>query len=177
MTKAASDVPVSPEKAAEPSLPQPWRPFENLRGEIERLLDDFYGELRGAPSRRSLFEVEPFWRRAGRSAPAVDLVEKEDSYEVTAELPGMDVKDIEVKLVNGALTIKGKKQEEKEEKEKNYYLHERRFGSFERRFAMPEGVDPEKIQARFDKGVLTVTLPKTSEARKPAKTIEVKAAA
>jgi HSP20 family protein len=177
MTKAATDVPVSQEKAAEPSLPQPWRPFESLRGEIDRLFDEFYREFRGTPSRRSLSEIEPFWRRGGRSAPAVDLVEKEDSYEVTAELPGMDVKNIEVKLVNGGLMIKGEKQEEKEEKEKNYYLHERRFGSFERRFAMPEGVDPEKIQARFDKGVLTVTLPKTSEARKPAKTIEVKAAA
>lgn len=177
MTKAASEVPVSQEKAAEPALPQAWRPFEGLRGEIDRLFDDFYRELRGAPSRRSLFEIEPFWRRGARAAPAVDLVEKDDSYEVTAELPGMEVNDIEVKLVNGGLTIKGEKQEEKEEKEKNYYLHERRFGSFERRFAVPEGVDPDKIQAKFDKGVLTVTLPKMPEASKPAKKIVVKSAA
>ena len=74
------------------------------------------------------------------------------------------------------MTIKGEKQEEKEEKKKDYYLHERHFGSFERSFEMPEGVDADKIEANFKKGVLTVTLPKKPEAQKPAKKIEVKAA-
>ena len=80
-----------------------------------------------------------------------------------------------MKLVNGGLTIKGEKQEEKEEKKKDYYLHERRFGSFERCFAVPEGVESDKIEASFKKGVLTVTLPKKPEAQKPEKKIEVKA--
>ena len=88
----------------------------------------------------------------------------------------MDEKNIEVKVVNGALTIKGEKQEEKEEKSKDYYLHERNFGSFERSFDVPEGVDVDKIEASFKKGVLTVTLPKKAEAQKPAKKIEIKAA-
>ena len=88
----------------------------------------------------------------------------------------MDEKNIEVKVVNGNLTIKGEKQEEKEEKKKDYYLHERRFGSFERSFEVPEGVDADKIEASFKKGVLSVTLPKKPEAQKPAKKIEVKAA-
>lgn len=72
-----------------------------------------------------------------------------------------------MKLANGNLTIKGEKQEEKEEKEKekDYYLHERSFGSFERSFALPEGVDRDKVGASFKKGVLTVTLPKTPEAQ------------
>ena len=88
----------------------------------------------------------------------------------------MDEKNIEVKVVNGNLTIKGEKQEEKEEKKKDYYLQERHFGSFERRFQLPEGVDADKIGASFKKGVLTVTLPKKLEAQKPEKKIDVKAA-
>jgi len=86
----------------------------------------------------------------------------------------MDEKDIEVKVVNDALTIKGETQEEKEEKKKDYYLRERSFGSFERSFGIPEGVD-DKIEASFKKGVLTVMLPKKLEAQKPAKKIGIKA--
>ena len=93
------------------------------------------------------------------------------------DLPGMDEKNIEVKVVNGNLIIKGEKQEEKEEKKKDYYLHERHFGSFERSFEVTDGVDADKIEATFKKGVLTVTLPKKPEAQKPAKKIEVKSAA
>jgi len=111
----------------------------------------------------------------GAAAPAVDVAESEKAYEITVELPGMDEKNIEVKVSNGSLTIKGEKQEEKEEKKKDYYLHERHFGSFERSFALPDGVDSNKIEAAFKKGVLTVTLPKKPEAQKPAKKIEVKA--
>jgi HSP20 family protein len=91
-------------------------------------------------------------------------------------LPGLDEKNIEVKLVNGSLTIKGEKKEEKEEKKKDYYLHERHFGSFERSFSVPDGVDSDKIEASFKKGVLIVTLPKKAEAQKPAKKIEIKVA-
>ena len=96
--------------------------------------------------------------------------------ELTAELPGMDEKNLEVKVADGNLIIKGEKQEEKEEKKKDYYMRERSFGSFERRFELPEGVDADKIEASFKKGVLTLTLPKKPEAQKPAKKIEVKAA-
>lgn len=110
------------------------------------------------------------------AAPAVDIAETDKAYEIVAELPGIDEDDIEVKLANGGLTIKGTKQDEKEEKKKNYYLHEHHFGAFERYFAMPEGVDRDKIEASFKKGVLTVTLPKTAEARKAEKKIPVKAA-
>ena len=107
--------------------------------------------------------------------PAIDIAESEKGYEIKAELPGMDEKGIEVKVTDGSLTIKGEKQEEKEEKEKDYYLQERRYGSFERSFELPDSVDPDKIEASFKKGVLTVTLPKKAEAQKPAKKIEVKA--
>ena len=81
-----------------------------------------------------------------------------------------------MKLANGGLTIKGEKAEEKEEKTRDYYLHERRFGSFERSFRVPQGVDQDKIEASFRKGVLTVMLSKTAKAQKTEKKIAVKAA-
>ena len=81
-----------------------------------------------------------------------------------------------MKLSNGNLMIKGEKQEEKEEKKKDYYMQERHFGSFERCFQVPEGVDANKIEATFTKGLLKVTLPKKPEAQKPEKKIEIKAA-
>jgi HSP20 family protein len=109
----------------------------------------------------------------------MDIAETEKAYEITAELPGMSESDVEVIASNGDLTIKGEKKEEKEEKEekkKDYYLSERRYGSFERRMQIPKGVDADKIEATFKKGVLTVTLPKTPQAQKPEKKISVKAA-
>ena len=72
------------------------------------------------------------------------------------------------------LTIKGEKEENKEEKKEDFHMRERRFGSFERALRIPDGVDTDKIEAAFKKGVLTVTLPKTAEAQKPVKKIEVK---
>ena len=98
------------------------------------------------------------------------------SDEITAELPGMDEKNVEVKLINGVLTIKGEKQDDKEEKKKDYYMRERSFGSFQRSFQVPEGVDTDKIEANFKKGVLTVTLPKSAETQKAEKKIAVKSA-
>src|SRR5690606_41318480 len=102
--------------------------------------------------------------------------EKEKEYEITAELPGIDEKNVEIKLANGTLTIKGEKKEEKEEKQKDYHLSERRYGSFQRSFPLPEGIDTDKVEATFAKGVLTVKLPKTVEAQKAEKKITVKAA-
>jgi HSP20 family protein len=181
MAEAATKLPVKTEKRpAEPATAmEAWWPVENLRREIDRLFEDFDLGFWRSSFRRPLFAMEPFWRRELRwtAAPAVDVTESEKAYEIAAELPGMDEKNIEVKVVDGSLTIKGEKQEEKEEKKKDYYLHERRFGSFERCFELPQGVDAEKIEASFKKGVLTVTLPKKPEAQKPEKKIEVKAAA
>ena len=180
MAEAASKVPVKTEQNApeRATAMRAWQPLESLRREVDRLFEDFDRGSWMSPFRRSIFDIEPFWRRevAWGAAPSVDIVEKDNAYEVTAELPGMDEKNIEVKLINGGLTIKGEKREEKEEKKKDYYLHERHFGSFERCFPVPEGVETDKIEASFKKGVLTVTLPKKPEAQKPEKKIEIKAA-
>ncbi|MDR3536375.1 MAG: Hsp20/alpha crystallin family protein [Acetobacteraceae bacterium] len=155
-------------------LPEIWRPFERLRREMDRLVEDFdAGSWRSSP--RSLFDIDAFWRREA-AAPAVDIVERPKGYEVTAELPGMTEKDIELKVANDTLTIRGEKKEEKEEKQAGYYLSERRFGAFSRSFQLPAGVDESKIEASFKKGVLTVTLPKKPEAIHAERTIPVNAA-
>ncbi len=159
---------------APPTAMQMWRPFESLRREVDRLFDDFNMSPFRLPFRRPMFDIEPFWSPdSWVAAPAVDFVEKDNAYEVHADLPGMDEKDIEVKLSNGVMTIKGEKHEEKEERKEDFHMRERRFGSFERALRVPETVDTAKIEASFKKGVLTVTLPKTAEAQKPVKKIEV----
>jgi HSP20 family protein len=150
---------------------QEWRPFVSLRQEIDRLFGDFDPWRLSLP--RAIFAHEP---SAIETGIAVDIVEKDKAFEVTAELPGLTARDIHIELVNGSLRLHGEKKEEKEERRKDYYLSERRYGSFERRFPVPEGVDLERVDASFKQGVLTVTLPKTAEAQKPTKTIEVKTA-
>jgi len=175
MVEATSKVPVkTEEKAPAAASLEARRPFESLRHEIDSLFEDFDRGFWASPFRRMR---SPLWGKESTwQVPTVDVVDTEKSFKISAELPGLDEKDVEVKLVNGNLTIKGKKEEEKEEKEKDYYLHERRFGSFERSFPVPDEVDADKIEASFKKGVLTVTLPKNPEAVKPEKKIEVKAA-
>jgi HSP20 family protein len=167
-------VPIT-KKTDEPGFAgEAWRPFESLRKEVDRLFEDF---------------GDDFWRRRFRSlaglernlahkliaTPAVDVTEGDTSYELTAELPGLDEKNIEVNVANGDLTIRGEKKEEREEKQKGYFVSERRYGSFERHFHLPDGVNADKIEATFKSGVLKVTMPKTEEAQKPGKKIEVKA--
>lgn len=178
MAEASTKMPVKTEKEAAESALQEWQPFESLRREVDRLFDDFDWGFWRTPFRRSIFDVEPLWRRqlTRGAIPAVDLVEKENAYELTAELPGMDESNIEVKLSNGELRIKGEKEEAKEGKEKDYYVAERRYGSFERHFRLPDGVDRDKVEASFKKGVLTVVLPKSPETRKAEKKVTVKAA-
>ena len=153
-------------------------PFESLRREMNRLFDDFSGDFWTSAFRRPNFEIAPFWRHdaALASAPAVDIAESDNAFEITADMPGLDEKSIEVTVNSDMITIKGGKEEEKEEKKKDYYLHERRFGSFERSFRIPDAVDAEKIEASFHKGVLNVKLPKKAGAQHPEKKIAIKAA-
>jgi HSP20 family protein len=161
-----------PSKQKATSVPTTWVPFEDLRREMDRLLADSDGGFWRAPFRT------PHWARSSPwpSLPAVDFTDAENAYEITVDLPGIDKKNVEVKVANGVLSIRGEKQEDKEEKQKDYYVRERNLGSFERAFQVPEGVDTDKIEANFKKGVLTVTLPKRPEAQKAAHKIDVKVA-
>ena len=175
MVETATKLPIKNEaKAPSASSGAGWQPFEDLRREVNRLFEDFGRGAWLGPLRST--SIEPLFRNIGWNAPAVDVAEKDGAFEITADLPGFDAKDVEVTLRNGNIVIKGEKQEHKEEKSKDYYLQERRFGSFERSFSMPDGVDSGKIDASFKNGVLTVTMPKTAEAQKPVKKVEIKAA-
>jgi HSP20 family protein len=149
------------------SLETLWPSLSSLRDEFDRLFDQFGRNLAQFPTSRRLPEAAPLWRfeaALGTSAPAIELTEKEQAFEITAELPGMEAGDVDVSVSGGMLTIQGEKKEEKETKEKNYYFSERRYGSFQRAFQLPDGVDADKISAKLEKGVLSVTLPKTKEA-------------
>ena len=174
MTSNPSNVPIHASSTPRPVPCSEGRPFRSLRREIDRLFDEFDRGFWGFPFRRSLNEWEPRW--IGEMAPAVDVAEKDKAYEITAELPGLDQNNIELKIASGTLTIKGEKKQETEEKKKNSYVSERRYGAFERSFQVPQGVDETRVEASFSKGLLTVTLPKNAASQKPAKTITVKAA-
>jgi HSP20 family protein len=174
METAMAEVPVEVKKAppAQTNLPDVWQSFRN---EMDRLFDRFGGGF-GLPSLRRMFDVEAPWRSSfSFSMPAIDMSEDEKAYKISAELPGMDSKDIDVSVTGDTLVLKGEKRQEKEEKDKNYHFSERAYGSFQRAFELPASVDRGKIAADFSKGVLTITLPKSAAAQQPTKKIEVKA--
>ncbi len=140
-------------------------PFFSFRQEMDRLVEDFFGR----------FETQPFARRAETFTPHMDVVDSEKEIKVSAELPGMDEKDIDVSITREALTIRGEKKEEKEEQGKDYYRSERSFGSFTRTIALPVDIETEKATASFKKGVLTVRLPKSKQTIEETKKITIKA--
>ena len=142
----------------------PWKPFDELktmRKEMDNLWDRFFPET-------PLHE-----RYAGHEwLPAIDLKETKDKLVVKAELPGLETKDIDLTLTEDILTIRGEKKEEKEEKDERRYFVERYCGAFERRIKLPTLVKTDRIDATFKKGILTINLPKSEEARK--KEIKIK---
>ena len=132
--------------------PAPETPFGWLRHEIDRLFDDI-----GRPARGS-------FRSAGFDPrPAIELVERNKDYRLTVELPGVKEEDVDVSLADGILTLKGDKREQVERKEGGFMLSERRYGAFERQVRLPADADPDGIEARFKKGVLTLTIAKDDE--------------
>jgi HSP20 family protein len=168
--------PVEVKKSTPARTPDVWHAF---RSEMDRLFDRFSGHLH-LPSWRQMFKPDPASHDAGFfafSTPAVDMTEDDKAYKITAEVPGLDEKNIDVAVSGDMLTLKGEKHYEKDEKDKNHYMSERAYGSFQRTFELPDGIDRDKIAAELSKGVLTITLPKTAEAQKPQKKIEVKAVA
>jgi HSP20 family protein len=138
-------------------------PFVTFRREMDRMFDDFFGG--------------GFLRAHGRQGitPAVDIDETDKEVMVTAELPGVSDKDVEVTLAGDILTIRGDKRTEHEEKNGDSYYMERRFGSFSRSLRLPFDVSDEKVDAKFKDGVLTIHVPKPAELQKSVRRIEVKA--
>jgi len=139
----------------------PFREFERMRRDMDRLWESFFeGGLRKKGE------------EGGEWFPALDVSETKNDIVVKTEVPGLDPKEIDISLTDGILTIKGEKKQEKEEKEENYHLIERSFGTFSRSIRLPREVQSDKINATYKNGVLKVTLPKSEEAKK--KEIKIK---
>jgi HSP20 family protein len=137
----------------------------SLFHEIEKTFEDF--------SRRVPFAG---FGDGGPLTPKIDVAEGKDGVEVTAELPGVDEKDVEVMLADDMLTVRGEKKVERDEKEKNWHLVERSCGSFSRTIALPYEPDPAQVEAKFEKGVLRIRLPKPAEVAKKERKIAIKSA-
>lgn len=130
----------------------PVRDMVTLREKMNRLFEDvFTGQSEGKELAASTW------------APAVDIFETENDLVMTAEVPGIDEKDIEIKIEDNTLILKGARKFEKETKEENYHRIERSYGSFYRAFTLPNSIDPERIQAEHENGVLKITMPKRTE--------------
>jgi HSP20 family protein len=151
-------------------------PFDTLQREVDRLFDAFHPVGSWQPSRWPSSEPTAPRPEAWQAAPAMNMVETDAGFELTAELPGLDERDVEITLSNGNLTIRGEKKEERKEQRGAYHLSERRFGAFHRSFRIPEGVDADSIEASLGKGVLTLTMPKSPTAKPSERRIDVKAA-
>jgi HSP20 family protein len=133
---------------------EPFREFSTLQDRMNRLFRESFND----PGREEALTTSSF-------APAVDVYEDEHKVTLKIEVPGIDEKDIDVRVENNTLTVHGERRIEKEEKEENYRRVERQYGSFTRNFNLPPTVDTENVSATYDKGVLKIALPKKAEAK------------
>lgn len=132
----------------------PFREFSTLQDRMNRLFRESYGP----EGREEALTTSTF-------SPAVDVYEDEQNVTLKIEVPGVDEKDIDVRVENNVLTVHGERKLEKEEKEENFRRVERHYGSFTRTFTLPSTVDSEKVSANYDKGILKIALPKRAEAK------------
>ena len=137
--------------------------FADMQSRLNSVFDDFW---RDWPA--------PAMAKVTATTPKVDVEEHDKGYLITAELPGMDEKDVEVTVADDMLTLKGEKKQESERDENNMHISERSYGSFRRSFRLPPEVAADKISADFDKGVLKISVPKVAEKASPVKKINIK---
>lgn len=164
--KSPAEVPVRGEVST-------FEPFQTLRKQVDDLFTNF--TVSWPHFEMPKIEWPTLTGMDTESAIAkFDLSENGNSVKVVADIPGVDEKDVEVLVRDGVLTIKGKKNSEREEEGEDFYISERGFGSFSRAFRLPDGVDEQAVVADFDKGVLTVTLPKTSKIKTEVRRVPVK---
>lgn len=169
--KATRQMPTARPSSAEAG----HHPLVGLRDEVDRLFDSFFPAAFG----RSLFDLDPWrpgaFRVMGGLSPQVDVRELADHYEIAAEMPGVEAKDLKVTIDKGMLDIRGEKHGEHAEEEGDVRLSERSFGSFARSLRLPEDADQNAVGAEFVNGVLTVTVPKHEGKAAAARDIEIKA--
>jgi len=145
---------------------RPEGPIGWLRDEIDRLFDDFPFTRSG----RSLFA---FPSLSGDTEPAVELVEKDNGYRLTVEVPGMSEKDLDVEFAEGVLTVSGEKHKESETKESGYLISERSYGSFRRQVTLPADIDPDTLQGKVRDGVLRLDMKKDKNAASRSRKIAI----
>lgn len=161
-----------PAKATE-MRPRRWDPFallSEMEAEMERLFNERWPITPFVPARlaRRLLPSTEVW------TPRADIFEQDGALVVKAELPGVKKEDIEVAVEDGDLVIRGERKAEEKVEEKDYYRMERFYGSFYRRIPLPEGTDPEKIEANYQDGVLTVRVPKAAATQPEPKKIPIR---
>lgn len=144
-------------------------PIATFQDEVNKLFHDFFGDV-----------SFPRWSQSGSEftmSPALDVVENDKNYQITAELPGMDIKDVTITVTDGYVTLKGEKKQESKEEHEGYFRQERSWGSFQRVVAMPDTANFDKAEAVMKNGVLTVTLPKKAGAQTKERKLDIKQAA
>ncbi|HEY0071404.1 MAG TPA: Hsp20/alpha crystallin family protein [Chloroflexia bacterium] len=157
-----------------PTFPSLFEDTNEWMRRWDKMFDSFFNRALGN------WGMQPAWGNTGgfntlgNFTPAINVTESDGEYKVTAELPGMDEQDIELSLHKDYLTIKGEKKQEHEDKGNGYHRVERSYGSFQRTIPLPQEVDPDQVAANFQKGVLTITLPKLPEVQSGAKRIAIK---
>jgi HSP20 family protein len=175
MADNQTNVPVKSEaRFSTPATSRDWDPFDSLHREFDELFNTLRSSFWGAPlrSRRDV-QVDRPNLSSQFLAPAIDIAERNGGYEITAEMPGISADEISVSVADRRLTIKGEKKQERKEEKEGYHLSERRFGTFQRSFSLPEGIDAGKISADFKDGVLTISLPKPLELQRQERKIAI----
>lgn len=156
--KSDNDAPVAAENV--------WEPLARMRGEFDRLFDDFLHRPMGVGLTRRIQAL---------AGPALEFKDKKNEYELIAEIPGMKAEDIELKVSDGMLRLTGEKKEERGQTTEDYVFSERRYGRFERAVELPQGIDFAKISAKAENGVLHVHLPKSADAKDRERRIPISA--
>lgn len=175
--KTSKAPPKGTAKAPAPSAPATFFPLNTLRDDIDRAFDRMFKDWPrfGAMTMPDFFGGSDIFGKTAAVAPRVDVTEDDNGYEITAEMPGVTEKDVNVSVRDDRLTLRGEKKSETEEKKKDYHMTERSYGSFERSFRLPGDVDANNIKAEFANGVLTLVLPKTAGSKAKERKIAIKA--
>lgn len=140
-------------------------PFRELQDLQDRMLSLFNRTLGGGSWLQPLAGAD--W------SPAVDIVEEENCFKITADLPDVKKEDVNLVVENGVLTLSGERKQEKEEKSKRFHRSERSWGRYQRSFSLPQGANPDRVSAQFKNGVLTITIGKTEEAKEQKRSVEI----
>jgi len=169
----AKNLTVETEKRSEADDPV-FRPLGLLRDDIDVAFDRMF---RNWPFQGRALDAGSFAGSGGGDAavqPRVDVSEDDDKYEIAAEVPGVDEKDISLTIKDDLLTLKGEKKTERKEEKKNFYMKERSYGSFVRSFRLPDSVKADKVRAKFANGVVTIEMPKKPKSKAKEKRIPIK---